>query len=172
MKAVVAVDKDWGIGYGGRLLERIPEDMRFLKNITIGKVVVMGRATFESLPGSQPLKDRTNIVLTSGKDYFHPGIIICRSLEAFFKSVSGYNAEDVFILGGARVYSELLPYCSEAYVTKFEKSHPADCFFPNLDRDNSWTPELISGDLQHGDFIYRRIRYVNGNTEKIPCFNS
>ena len=161
MKAIVAVDKNWGIGYMGKLLERIPEDMRFFKQTTMGKVVVMGRTTFDSLPGCQPLKSRTNIVLSSDKDFFHPGIIACRSLEELFKITSGYAEEDIYIIGGAQVFTELLPFCSEAYVTKFENTHPADSFFPNLDIDISWTPIIISESMQHNDLQYSRVKYVN-----------
>lgn len=168
MKAIVAVDKNWGIGHEGKLLERVPEDMGFLKNITMGKVVVMGRATFESLPGMKPLKGRTNIVLSANRKYDQPGILACRSLEEFFKAASGYPAEDIFVLGGARVYYELLPYCSEAYVTRFENTHPADCFFPDLDSDCTWTPEIISRDLEHNHLHYSRIKYTHSKILQLP----
>jgi dihydrofolate reductase len=69
MKAIVAVDLNWGIGFKGNLLQRIPDDMKFFKQMTLGKVVVMGRETFESLPGKEPLKDRTNIVLSKDKKF-------------------------------------------------------------------------------------------------------
>lgn len=161
MKAIVAVDKKWGIGYEGKLLERIPEDMRFFKQTTIGKIVVMGRTTFESLPGQQPLKDRVNIVLSASKDFGHSGIAVCRSLEELFEITSRYAAEDIFVAGGARVYSELLPYCTEAYVTKFENAHPADAYFPNLDCSEGWEPVILSESMQHNDLRYSRIKYVN-----------
>ena len=69
MKSIVAVYVNWGIGYKGNLLQRIPEDMRFFKQMTLGKVVVMGSKTFESLPGREPLKDRINIILSKSKDF-------------------------------------------------------------------------------------------------------
>ena len=162
MKAIVAVDKNWAIGYKGKLLERIPEDMRFLKQITMGKTIVMGRATFESLPGKEPLKGRTNIVLSTNKDYYHPGIIICRSLEELFKVTSKYAAEEIFVLGGAQIYAELLPYCSEVYITKFKNTYPADSFFPNLDKDdNIWTPEIMSESMEYNGLQYSRVKYSN-----------
>jgi dihydrofolate reductase len=82
MKAIVAVDQNWGIGYQGNLLQRIPEDLKFFKQLTIHKVVIMGRGTFDSLHGRTPLKDRVNIVLSSTlKDEPGSGLIVCRSLE-------------------------------------------------------------------------------------------
>ncbi|HOV69379.1 MAG TPA: dihydrofolate reductase, partial [Clostridia bacterium] len=69
MKAIVNVDINWGIGYQGKLLMRIPEDMKFVRQTTLGKVIVMGRETFESLPGKKPLEGRVNIVLSKSADY-------------------------------------------------------------------------------------------------------
>ena len=69
MNLIAAVDKNWAIGLGGKLLVSIPEDQRLFREETIGKVVVMGRKTLESLPGGQPLHGRTTIVLTRNPDY-------------------------------------------------------------------------------------------------------
>ena len=87
MKAMVAVDKNLGIGYKGELLERIPEDIKFFKQSTIGKVVIMGRATFLSLPGQEPLKDRINIVLCEDKQFSDKEIIVCSSLNELFSEI-------------------------------------------------------------------------------------
>ena len=73
MNLIASVDNNWGIGYKGRLLCRIPEDMRWFKEHTTGKVVVMGRATLESLPGSRPLAERVNIVISADANFFAPG---------------------------------------------------------------------------------------------------
>ncbi|NJD01406.1 MAG: dihydrofolate reductase [Ruminiclostridium sp.] len=161
MKAILSVDKNWGIGYKGDLLKRIPEDMRFFKQTTMGKVVVMGRSTFESLPGREPLKGRTNIVLSTNKDYSLPGVTICISLKELFEITSSYAEDDVYVIGGAQVYSELLPFCSEAIITKFEETYDADAFFPDLDKDDSWTPVILAEALQHNDLRYSRVKYVN-----------
>ena len=81
MNLIAAVDKNWAIGLGGKLLVSIPEDQRLFREETIGKVVVMGRKTLESLPGGQPLHGRTTIVLTRNPDYQVKGAVVCRSLE-------------------------------------------------------------------------------------------
>ena len=80
MKLIVAVARDWGIGCDGNLLFDLPEDMSFFKKTTINKVVVMGRSTLMSFPGSKPLKDRTNIVLTRNKEFKRDDVIICNSI--------------------------------------------------------------------------------------------
>ncbi|MDX9872308.1 MAG: dihydrofolate reductase, partial [Clostridia bacterium] len=114
MKAIVAVDMNWGIGYKGNLLLRIPEDMQFFKQMTLGKVVIMGRETFESLPGKTPLKDRINIILSKNMDSENVNIIVRRSLNEIFHELKRYNSDDVFVIGGESVYTQLLPYCTEA----------------------------------------------------------
>ncbi|MGI5901606.1 MAG: dihydrofolate reductase [Desulfitobacteriia bacterium] len=138
MKAIVCVDKNWGIGYRGELLQRIPEDMGFFKKMTMGKVVVMGRRTFESLPQKKPLLDRVNIVLSQSGKLCEQGIIICASWEQLQQELKKYPSDNIFVIGGEKVYKDLLPFCKEAYVTKIDRVYPADKFFPNLDRTGKW----------------------------------
>lgn len=160
MKAIVAVDLNWGIGYRGKLLERIPEDMKFFKSTTTGKVVVMGRETFESLPGKEPLKDRVNIVLSKNESFTNDQIIICRSLAELFEELQKYPADSVFVIGGESVYTQLLPYCSEAFVTRIEKDHIADKHFVNLDQDETWELSSTSEMKVSNDLKYRFLKYV------------
>lgn len=161
MKAIVAVDLNWGIGYKGNLLQRIPEDMKFFKQLTLGKVVIMGRETFESLPGKEPLKDRINIVLSKDESFKNEKVTICRSLDELFSELERYNTDDIFVIGGESIYNQLLPYCTEAYVTKIEDTYDADKYFNNLDKDETW--KLVSaGDLQnYKDIRYKFVKYEN-----------
>lgn len=161
MKAIVAVDLNWAIGCKGRLLISIPEDLKFFKSMTLGKVVVMGRETFESLPGRKPLKDRHNIVLTRTGNYTHDDLTICRSINQLFNELAKFPTEDVFVIGGEKVYNQLLPYCSEAYVTKIEDTFAADTFFPNLDEMEDWQLVAVSDLKFFGDTKYRFTKYVN-----------
>ncbi|MDQ2088095.1 dihydrofolate reductase [Herbivorax sp. ANBcel31] len=152
MKAIVAVDLNWGIGYKGNLLKRISPDMKRFKEITINKVVVMGRKTFESLPKKEPLKDRVNIVLSKSGSINHEKVIVCRSLNQLFNELLKYNTDNVFLMGGESVYELLLPYCTEAYVTKIKNTYTADKYFVNLDENDSW--KLIDkSDLQIYDDV-------------------
>ena len=82
MNIIVAADKNWAIGKNNKLLVSIPQDMKFFRETTTGKVVVMGRKTLESFPGGQPLKKRVNIVLTSDKNYHVNGADIVHSIDA------------------------------------------------------------------------------------------
>ena len=81
MNLIVAVDSNWAIGKENKLLVSIPQDMKFFRETTKGKVVAMGRKTLESFPGGQPLKNRTNIILTRNPNYQVKGAIICHSIE-------------------------------------------------------------------------------------------
>jgi len=168
MKAILSADLNWGIGNKGNLLQRVPEDMKRFKQMTVGKVVVMGRETFESLPGQQPLVDRVNIVLSRNGQFDCEGLIVCRSLEELFQRIVSYPKGDVFVIGGESVYTQLLPYCSEAYVTRFEKEFEADRHFPNLDEMENW---VLVSKSDPGDFngmSFRYLKYVNTSTQPIP----
>ena len=92
MKAILSADRNWGIGNGNKLLVSIPSDMKFFRQTTTGKVVVMGRKTLESFPNGQPLKNRTNIVLTSNPDYKVKDAVIVHSKEELLKTLEQYDS--------------------------------------------------------------------------------
>jgi dihydrofolate reductase len=138
MKLIVVVAKNWAIGFKGGLLFKLPGDMEFFKNTTMDKVVVMGRNTLLSFPDGKPLKDRTNIVLTTNRDFVAEGCIVCHSLDELFEELSKLNDDDVYVIGGGNIYNKLYPYCSEAYITKVDAVVSADAFLHNFDEDNGW----------------------------------
>ena len=133
MNLIVAVDKNWAIGLHNKLLVSIPADMKFFRETTMGKVVVMGRKTLESFPGGQPLKKRTNIVLTSDQNYKVKDAVVVNSVEALLEELRQYNDEDIYVIGGESIYRQLLPYCKVAHITKIDHAYEADTYFPNLD---------------------------------------
>lgn len=150
ISAIVAVDKDWGIGYQGQLLEHIPEDLKHFKELTKYNVVVMGRNTWESLPkkGSLPrLPDRINIIVSNsmvsnGVISILGDLTVAMPLEETLDYICGSDLvcdTDIFVIGGGQIYNALLPYCNRVYVTKIDKSHDnIDTFFPNLDETGEW----------------------------------
>lgn len=166
MKAIVAVDLNWGIGFEGSLLQRIPEDMRLFKEKTLGKVVVMGRETFESLPGREPLKDRTNIILSKSASFQNKNLEVVSSIEELLKKISKFSTEDVFVIGGESIYRQLLPYCSEAYVTKINNSYKADKYFENIDIEDNWKIVYTSQVKEHNGIEYRFLTYVNDSVKE------
>ena len=138
MKAILAADKNWGIGYNNHLLVSIPSDMKFFRQTTTGKVVVMGRKTLESFPNGMPLKNRTNIVLTGNQNYQVKDAIVVHSEDELMEELKKYDTDDIYVIGGESVYRMMLPYCDTAYVTKIDRAFQADTFFPNLDEVDEW----------------------------------
>lgn len=138
MKLVVAVDKNWGIGYKGELLARVRADLRYFQSLTKGNVVILGSKTLATFPGGRVLKDRVNIVLSRREGYAPEGATVVNSIESLNEEIKKYESDSVFVIGGATVYEQLLPYCDTAYVTKFGKEFESDAFFHNLDTCPDW----------------------------------
>ena len=128
MNLIVNVDKNWAIGYGGKLLVSIPEDMKFFRSETTGKVVVLGRKTLATFPGGLPLKNRTNVILTRNPEFTAKGAVVCHSVEETLKELKKYPSEDVYIIGGDTIYRQFLPYCDTAHVTRMEHAYDADAW--------------------------------------------
>lgn len=133
MKLILAADENWAIGKDGQLLCHIPGDLKYFKERTKGKTVVMGRPTLESLPGGKPLPKRDNIVLTSREDYAPEGVLTVHSENELDQVLSKYDSDDVFIIGGGKVYRDFLRKCDTCYITKIYEKFEADTWFVNLD---------------------------------------
>ena len=159
MNLIVNVDSNWAIGYRGKLLVSTPEDMKFFRSETTGKVVVLGRKTLDTFPGGQPLKNRTNIILTRNPNYQVKGSIICHSVEEVLEELKKYNSEDVYIIGGDSIYKEFLPYCDVAHVTRTDHVYDADAWFPNLEEDPAWVLTGESEEKTYFDLEFRFCRY-------------
>ena len=161
MKLIAAIDNHWNIGKDGGLLVHIPQDMKFFREKTMGKVVVMGRKTLESFPGKKPLKGRTNIVLTTDPEYKGTGeLIIVHSLEELSGVLSGYEDDAVFVIGGGSIYRQLLPYCNTAYITKVDVCCEADTSIPDLDEDPDWILRYTRKGGIHDGMEYRFCTYL------------
>lgn len=154
MKLIAAVSKNWGIGKDNKLLFSIPTDMKFFRTATMGKTVIMGRKTLESFPGGKPLKNRRNIVLSSGKSVAD-GAELAASVDDALKAAP----DDAFVIGGENVYRQLLPYCDEAYITKVFEECEADAFFPNLDEDSEWYMEKEGEEISENGHRFRFCTY-------------
>lgn len=159
MNLIVAVDKNWAIGLSNKLLVSIPADMKFFRETTSGKVVAMGRKTLESFPGGQPLKNRTNIVLTKDLNYKVKDAVVMGTLEEMVEELKKYPSEDIYVIGGESVYRQLLPYCDTAYVTKIDHIYEADTFFPNLDEMKDWKMTGVTEEQTYFDLEYVFAKY-------------
>ena len=164
MKSIVAVDEKWGIGKNNDLLFDIKADMRHFVEHTRGKIVVMGSNTLLSLPGGMPLKNRVNIVLNpdgSDEDAAEKGYTLVRSLDELLHTVAGYAPDNVYVIGGAMMYRTLLPYCSEAIVTKVRADGGAQVFYENLDLLPEWELTEESAPVSDSGYTFTFCTYRN-----------
>ena len=169
ISAIVAVDKNWGIGYQGQLLEHLPPDMKYFKELTMGNIVIMGRKTWDSLP-VKPLLGRSNIILSRTlqrsswiyDDQAHYIQFTPKATEHDLKAFQN-SSNHFFVIGGGEIYKQLLPYCDRVYVTLIEKSHDnVDTYFPNLDKSPEWeidtcTELRYSNDIPYAFLTYKRV---------------
>ncbi len=160
MKAIVAVDRKWGIGKKNDLLFSLPADMKYFREKTSGKVVVMGSNTLKSFPNGKPLKNRTNIVLFPGGEQ-RDDCTIVQSLDELRLELKKYNPEDVFIIGGAMFYKTMLPYCSEVLVTKVDADGGAEVFYENLDNLENWSCVSSEEPIETNGLIIKFTVYKN-----------
>lgn len=141
MNFIVAVTNDYAIGKDNNLLFHLPTDLKYFKQTTLNKVVVMGERTYRSLP-KRPLPNRINIVLSDNPNFYDDNIIIVNTVDKLFEEIKKYNPDDVFVTGGASVYNLLMNYCKKAYITKIDKVVPADTYINNIEKMPNW--KLVS----------------------------
>lgn len=163
MKTIVAVDNNWGIGRNNDLLFCLKEDMKYFREKTLNKVIVMGSNTLLSFPGSKPLKNRTNIVLFPGGE--RDDCVVAQSLEELSKILASYNTNDIFIVGGAMFYKTMLPYCDTAYITKVNADGKATHFFENLDQMQEWQCINESSTVNDNGYELKFTVYKNNNVK-------
>lgn len=138
--AVAAVDEQLGLGREGRLLASVKPDLKHFKELTYGQRVICGRRTLSTFPGGRPLPGRENVLLTHDPD-FPPaaGLTVISGLsrlEDYLRQTA--DGRRIFVIGGAEVYRQLLPWCSRAYLTCLRRTYAADCFFPDLESHPDW----------------------------------
>ena len=167
MRMIMSVDENWALGSNNRLLFVIPDDLSFFKETTTGGLVIMGRKTWESLPGGKPLPMRKNIVLSKtlvDEALSEQGVVICDGLVSLAQAICGLSVDTdkLWVIGGGEIYTLLAPYCREALVTKvLAEGSAADCLMENLDESRDWE-QSVRGDLrEHKELRYRYDRYQN-----------
>lgn len=166
--SILNCDQKWGIGKKNGLLFSLPKDMEFFRNTTLNHVVCMGENTLLSFPKSKPLKNRINIVLSKDTTHNYEGVINVHDYDEFLRMIAKYGEnEDVFIIGGASIYNQTLPYVDLVYLTKVDADGGAEVFFTNLDEHPDF--ELIeeSEPIQDEEQIIRFTTYKNNNKRKI-----
>lgn len=141
LSLIGAVAENGVIGAKGALPWRLPDELAHFKRTTLGKPVLMGRRTFESL--GRPLPGRTNVVLTRASDFRPAGVEVAHDLDAALSRVP--DAPEVMVIGGAAVYAAALPRADRIYLTRVRAEPEGDVFFPDLD-PSDWRESLV---LEH-----------------------
>ncbi len=140
---IVAAASDGAIGRGGDMPFRLSSDLKRFKAITLGHPIVMGRRTFESLPGALP--GRTNIVVTRDDAYDRPGIITAPDLTTAMEiAAESEGADNIMIIGGGQIYSQAIDLADHIELTEVDARYPdADTFFPAINK-NRWSVKEVS----------------------------
>ncbi len=148
---IVAVSDDLGIGKDNELLWRIPEDLKRFKKLTMGKTIIMGKKTWESLP-KKPLPGRKNIVLTDITGEIIDNAVTAYSIEDALGKCE--KDEEIFVIGGGSIYRQFMPVANSLYITHVHKKAPADVFFPEIDK-RYWK-------------VIEKTEYVSEDENRIP----
>jgi dihydrofolate reductase len=149
---IAAFGRQRELGKDNQLLWHLPADLRHFKQTTLGKPLIMGKTTFESL-GGKPLPQRTNIVLTRDKDYKNPDVVVAHAIDEALSCAGG--VDEVMICGGARIYEQYLPRATDMYLTYVDGTFEADTWFPDFDIsqwDTVETHQHYADENNHFDF--------------------
>ncbi len=171
MKMIVCCDMYGAIGLRGGLLCRIPLDHKMFYERTQGKILVMGRRTFESLPQRHGLTGRINLVLSHKPHFKASGAEVYGDIPSLLSRIEelkekGFGEEDVFCIGGGEVYRQFLPMCDEIFMTRVFYAYEADTHFPELKKEDGWHMAEESDELTCFDQIFTFQRYVRLTEEK------
>jgi dihydrofolate reductase len=130
---LVAASENNCIGINGQLPWHLPNDLKMFRNLTWGMPVLMGRTTFESL--GKPLKGRINIVVSSKTDWIPEGVRVVGGLDEANKAAKEFGCKELFVIGGGKVYAQMLPMADKIYLTRVHAQVEGDTFFPALDTE-------------------------------------
>lgn len=150
--AIAAMSLNRVIGDRGKIPWRLPEDFKWFKKMTTGQVIVMGRKTFESI--GRVLPGRTTLVLSRGA-FSHPNVRVAAHLSQVNWSDAEFAGRRIFICGGAEIYAQTLPLCSELYLTVVKRTVAGDAFFPAFEQDFTQEEEIADG-MEFKILRYRR----------------
>jgi len=166
--SILSADNKWGIGKKNGLLFSLPIDMKFFRTTTSGHVVAMGENTLLSFPNSKPLKNRTHIVLSADVTHNYEGVINVHTFEEFLKTIKEMALnEDVYIIGGASIYNQMIPYVDQVLLTKVDEDGGAEVFFHNLDEDSNFECIQEGETINDNGHNIKFTTYVNKNKKSI-----
>lgn len=162
LSIIAAISEENAIGKQGNLLCHLPGDLRHFKQITLGSSVIMGSATYLSLP-KRPLPKRQNIVITTKQDAVFEGADVAHSIEEAIEMVR--EVEEAFIIGGGSIYRQMMPYADKLYITHIHHSwSDADTFFPEISSEE-W---VLKDAEEHPADEENAYTYTFAEYERIP----
>lgn len=166
--AILSVDNKWGIGKKNGLLFKLPKDMKFFKETTLNHIVALGENTLLSFPNGKPLPNRTHIVLSQDISHNYDGVINVHTFPEFLKRIKEYSfRKKLFIIGGASIYNQMLPYVDMVYLTKVNEDGGAEVFFTNLDECKQFKCIEQSEEIIDNGHPIRFLKYKNRKKVKI-----
>ena len=155
---IAAIGKNRELGKNNDLIWHFKEDMKFFRETTSGKIIVMGSKTYLSFP-KRPLPNRENLVITKNPGNY-PEVRTFTDIEGFLGYAKTAEKE-IFVCGGGMIYKSLLPYCKKAYITKIDHSFGGDTFFPDIDSMENWRLTEESEEKSSGGYNFRFTVYEN-----------
>lgn len=165
---ILCVDNKWGIGRKNGLLFSLSKDMKFFRETTFGHIVALGENTLLSFPNAKPLKNRQHIVLSQDVTHNYDGVINVHDFNEFLKVIKDKSLnEDVYIIGGASIYRQTLPYVDKVLLTKVDADGNAELFFPNLDEDPNFALEKEGDWEEDNGYQIKFCTYINKNPQQI-----
>lgn len=166
--SILNCDKKFGIGKKNGLLFSLPLDMKFFRETTLNHTVALGENTLLSFPNSKPLKNRNHIVLSKDITHNYNGVINVHTFDDFLKEIHKYSLnDDVYIIGGASIYNQTLPYVEKVLLTKVDADGKAEVFFNNLDENKDFDLIEESEIFKDGNYNIRFLTYINKNKKEI-----
>ncbi|MBQ7141270.1 MAG: dihydrofolate reductase [Bacilli bacterium] len=156
LSVIAAIGKNNELGKNNDLIWHLPNDLKFFREVTTGKTIIMGKNTFDSLPKMLP--NRHHIVLTFTDEKYPNGVEVFKSIDEFLEKYND-NEEEIFVIGGASIYKQFINLASTLYLTEIDASESsADVYFPTFDR-NDWKSEILKENSDNG-INYKHVKYL------------
>ena len=152
---IAAIGLNNELGLNNNLIWHLKEDLKYFKSVTTGKTIVMGRKCFESLPGLLP--NRKSIILTHNKEYQIDGALMFYNFNELLNYIKN-SEEEFFIIGGAKIYEQFLPFAKNIYLTEIEATANADVYFPIFNKNNYIKEEIE--EKQENNLKYKFVKYI------------
>ena len=160
--SILNCDNKWGIGKRNGLLFELPQDMKYFRTTTLNHIVAMGENTLLSFPNSKPLKNRVHIVLSKDETHNYEGVINIHDFKEFINKIIELSSkEDVFVIGGASIYNQTLPYVDMVYLNKVKEDGGAEVFFTNLDELPNFEVVSVGEEINDNGHITQLVKYRN-----------